>query len=762
MSVKEWFTARELAEAAARRGLRNFPQSERGVQMIAKREGWNELPSNLCRIRSGREGGGGREYHFSVFAADNPFLTAALRREEMTALQLAAQANRQDDDRRKLTAMNTMSLSARQRTVMEKRAEILVAIERYKTMRDLASDREAILAFVSAQERYAAWKQAEERRDQGVLLNAAELVLLSREPDLVSPDAFDLTPAALEIANNRPKGNGRVSRATIYEWIKARKAGGVAALAPALTKADEAISEEFKTFLTYYAKPAKPAATEALEDYRTDYPDSNLTIDQVYYALEKKLNSIERYVGREGLLTLRSRMAYIQRSTENLFPTTIYTADGKTFDAEVAHPVTNRPFKPEITSILDVATRKCVGFSIALKENVISVTEALRNSCCYHGIPAIFYTDRGPGYKNKTFDGDVNGLMGRLSITKMHALPYNSQAKGIIERFNGTVWNPLARKYPTYLGEEMDKEAASAAHKATRRDIAQFGFSKVLPTWEEFRRDCEAAIAAYNDRPHDSLAVIEDPKTGKRRHMSPNEAWRMHVAAGFEPVPVDDDIRDDLFRPYEIRVTRRSLVEWNRNTYFHPALEGWHGEKVMVGYDFSDADKVWVREIDREAGQPGPLICVAEFGGNKVDYVPRTFQAAAEDKRRAGRLRRIENKARDIREEFIAPFLIDQSAEPMPMIDITPEPMPASGPQLVVDNSSETPIAASGAAESPRRRTFASDEELAAWALENPESLTVNQVRVLRQCLQRQTAVDLFRMSGIDVDQLRNIIRAAA
>ncbi|SMC39125.1 hypothetical protein [Rhizobium sp. RU36D] len=200
------------------------------------------------------------------------------------------------------------------------------------------------------------------------------------------------------------------------------------------------------------------------------------------HTLRTKLNNIEKNVGREGLLTLRSRMAYIQRSTENLFPTTIYTADGKTFDAEVEHPVTKRPFKPEITSILDVATRRCVGFSIALKENVISVTEALRNSCCYYSIPAIFYTDRGPGYKNKTFDGDVNGLMGRLSITKMHALPYNSQAKGIIERFNGTVWNPLARKLPTYLGAEMDKEAAKAVHKKTRCDIKELYQRAMTPT----------------------------------------------------------------------------------------------------------------------------------------------------------------------------------------------------------------------------------------------------------------------------------------
>ena len=55
-----------------------------------------------------------------------------------------------------------------------------------------------------------------------------------------------------------------------------------------------------------------------------------------------------------------------------------------------------------------------------------------------------------------------------------------------------------------------------------------------------------------------------------------------------------------------------------------------------------------------------------------------------------------------------------------------------------------------------------SDEELAAWALENPENLTSNQVRVLRDCLNRQSSAELFRMSGIDLEALRNVLRNVA
>lgn len=757
MTDNIWFTAGKLAQIAKDRGVKPkfFPNSERGVQLFAGREGWNSLPDNLCRDRSAV--GGGREYHRALLPEIMQNIIGGL---EIKAHQLAAQERQREVARKKVELLPVTSLRFRQRQAMEARGEILVAIDRYATMHGMMARREPILMFVRAQGEHAERKAALAKAEAGEHLTDRERLLLERPSMLTDQEGFTLLDDTLRLANDRCGDDFRVSRATVYSWFSLRDGGGITALAPALTKAEEPVSEEFSRFLEFYAKPGKPAATEALAEYKEQHPASTLTIEHVRYTLRHKLNDIEKNVGREGLLTLRSRMAYIRRSTDNLFPTTIYTADGKTFDAEVENPYSKKPFKPEITSILDVATRKCVGFSIALKENVISVTEALRNSCCQEGIPAIFYTDRGPGYKNKTFDADVNGLMGRLSITKMHALPYNSQAKGIIERFNGSVWNPLARKLPTYLGAEMDKEAAQKAHKQTRSDIKEFGSSRLLPSWDDFHAMCEKAITTYNDRPHDGLPRFRDEKTGRYRHYSPNEFWALHVADGFEPVPVDAGEIDDLFRPYVRRKVSRGLVEWNTNVYHHRDLESYHGEWVVVGYDFSQAKHVWVREIDQEEGQPGPLICVANYN-HGVDYVPRTFQKAAEEARHKGRIKRVEAKRRDIDDEFLAPFLIEETAiEPMPFIDITPEPAPA-GPVLVIDNGEPVP-AATGAAEAPRRKTFATDEDLAAWALENPDELTANQVGVLRRCLQRQTTIELLRMSGIDVDQLATLVRAAA
>lgn len=301
---KEWFTAGELAKIAKERGLKSnvFPNSERGVRDRADGEGWNGLPANLSRTRSGREGGGGREYHLSILP---DVLQNVINGRDIKAAQLVVQESRREVEKKKIAALPVTSLRFRQRNAMEARGEILTAIERYATMRGEWSMRQPILAFVNAQEVHADRIAAKQKADDGEPLSPRELFLIGKPSPMEHPDSFGLLEQTLLLANDRSGGSFRVSRATLYEWFKARNAGGITALAPALTNEAEPISEEFKAFLKFYCKPGKLAATEALEDYKEKNPNSTLTIEQVRYTLRHKLNDIEKNVGREGLLTLR-------------------------------------------------------------------------------------------------------------------------------------------------------------------------------------------------------------------------------------------------------------------------------------------------------------------------------------------------------------------------------------------------------------------------------------------------------------------------
>ncbi len=759
--LSEFLTAREIAKLMASRGGVGLPTSERGVQRYADRAGWNGLADHLTRWRPAEAKGGrpSREYHVSLLP---DHLRNAIAASQMQASLVRQHQAEQLVDQRKIDALRIAALPAGRRAVMLARAEILRSIEGYAIAQQ-QTRAWGIAAVLAAQEAWRARTETERRRDAGLRLTDREVVSLSLRLALIADDGFQIDPQLIAAANDRAK-TAQLSERTLWRWFQARDERGVLALAPVPPKEIEAIPEAFFDFMKIYARPSKPTIADAHRQWmeaaaaRQGVQPMTLTLSQVTRILRERLNNIEKNVGREGILTLRARMSYVTRTTDDMWPTTTYTADGKTFDSEVADPVSGKPMRPEITSVLDIATRKCVGYAVSRKENVIAVTEALRRSCSTHGICAIFYTDRGAGYKNKTFDDErFGGLMGRLGITKMHALPYNSQAKGIIERFNH-VWNDLAKRMPTYMGRDMDKEAKKAVFHQTRREIREFGQSQALPSWAEFIQAVEKTIADYNDRPHDSLPRFEDPETGRRRHMTPNESWMLHVQSGFEPVRIDPDEMDDLFRPHEIRTTRRALVEWNTNEYFHPALEAYHGEKVVVGYDLHQADRVWVRELDREEGQPGKLICVAEFGGNAQRYIPLTAEQKAVEDRNRSALKRLDRRRTDKLAELDVPLQLEQQAvEIADFLDASPA-RPAEPVVLAVDNTS----AAGSSPDAPRRRMFRSDEELAAWALENPGDLNPNQLRILRDCITNSTARKVLEMAGIDTEALRTLLRAAA
>lgn len=749
--TQTFFTAAELAEIAKDLGLKSFPMTKRGVNALVSRDGWNDLPASLARQRAGRDGGGGMEYHLSLLPEALQAKIAASRARTSLKARHDLQAER---DRRQMAAVVASALSPRRRSVLEARAEVLTSIEGYAVSHG-HNRAWGIARFLEAQDAHATRQEIEARRDAGEILTERDVAQLARPLVLTHASGFALSAEVLARANDRGGVGSCISERTLWRWFQSRDAGGVTALAPAPTKEARPIPPGFVGFLRHYAIPSKPTASAALAEYMKQVTDPSmaLTLKQVRDILGKKLNSIEKNIGREGILTLRSRMAYIQRTTDDMWPTTIYTADGKTFDAEIADPVSNRPMRPEITSVLDVATRKCVGWAISRKENVIAVTEALRRSVSSHGVCAIFYTDRGSGYKNKTFDGQatpdaaVGGLMGRLGIAKMHALPYNSQAKGIIERFNA-YWNDLAKTMPTYIGTDMDKEAGSKVHKVTRREIAEFGQSRILPSWDEFVAQISAWVDAYNDRPHRGLPRFQDPETGKWRHMSPNEAWAAHVSAGFEAVRIQPEDEDDMFRPYEIRMVRRAQVSWNTNDYFHLDLEPYHERRVMVGYDLTQADRVWVREFDEESGLPGRLICVASYAGNQQRYVPLTYQQKAEEGRVKGQLRRIEAKRDAALDTLRAPLLEVQPVMPAPVL---PE---AVAPREVIAPEPAVALRAAPA--------ITSDAELAKLVIADPSQLTEGRARLLREALDRRSARELMRISGVDLDALWNLLRSAA
>ncbi|MCW3479706.1 Mu transposase C-terminal domain-containing protein [Neisseriaceae bacterium JH1-16] len=446
----------------------------------------------------------------------------------------------------------------------------------------------------------------------------------------------------------RKSPDGLPSVRSVLRFVEYERAG---MLAPKKRERDMSVPAWAPFFLGYYQRPEKPTVEHAYRAFCVDWaqaqPGAEVPSVHKVRRFLAKVGNVSREVGRLGERELKTLKPFIRRGFDKLLPGDIYSADGHTFDAEVQHPQHGRPFRPEITTMVDIATRKTVGWSVDLAESALAVLDALRDASLKAGIPAVFYVDNGSGYKNQMMNDVATGFMARLGIEMVNSLPYNSQARGVIERLHQTIWVNAAKSLPGYIGHDMDREAKLATFKLSRKAIAKSGEVQAMPlmSWPQFVAFCDQKVAEYNDRPHRSLPKITDPATGRRRHMTPNEKWALHEAQGFAAHRVTDDEARPLFRPQVLRTVRRCELEVFNNRYFARALEEFHGEQLRVGYDIHDPNTVWVYDED------GRFICTAELDANKRDYMPQSVIERARDKRAAGREKRLESKLAEVREE---------------------------------------------------------------------------------------------------------------
>lgn len=520
------------------------------------------------------------------------------------------------------------------------------------------------------------------------------------------------------VANCKAGKDGKrtLSRTSIYRWM-AEAEKSFTALAP---KDNEVMRVPVWApfLLALYQQPQKPTLKKCLDEMMLPEGVSAPS----YWAAQRfidKMSKLDLARGRMLPRELKNVRAFVRRDTSQMWPGDAYTADGHTFDAEIAHPKHGKPFRPEITSVLDIATRKCTGWSVDLAESTWSVLDALRCSVETCGIPSIFYVDNGSGFKNELMSDEATGFMARLGTSLTHSLPYNSQARGIIERSHQTMWVTGAKELPTYMGAAMDREAKQAAFKITRKDINAVGTSRLLMPWHEFVRWCKHTVDAYNNRPHRSLPKVADAITGKMRHQTPNEAWAAAMSEGWEPMMLAENEAADLFRPYKIGKTHRAEVRLFGNIYFNKTLEHYNGEQVRIGYDIRDASRVWVRDME------GRMICVAEFEANKTAYFPVSQQQAADEKRAAGRIKRAQAKIDEAEEELNPPLVIEhQAAVTVPVFEFKKMPeqvcIPHTGvPQIIAEQLPENALYLP-----VPRPMFTTDSAKYRWLRTNPSQVT--------------------------------------
>ncbi|PLX96693.1 MAG: hypothetical protein C0622_14185, partial [Desulfuromonas sp.] len=547
--VQEWYSASELT------GLHGLPGTERGVQLRSKREAW------LSRKRQGSKA---IEYHIDSLPKE---AKAALLDQAIASLPEATCALVLKDKQEIATAADLpapASLAKWQRDTMDARLQILQLIDQLT---------------------------------QTVKLTTAIERVVDHAKNGTLPEHIQ---ALVPVANARSGGTSgkqTLSRRTLFRWRELRGIGTTALAQAEAPK--KPIPAWAPYFLKCWQKPQGVSIPAALEELAMILPKGiDMPSPSQADRFVRKMSAVDRERGRRSPKELKALKPFRRRSTDELQPLDVVLCDGHSFKARVAHPIHQKPFHPEVCAVIDACTRMVTGWSAGLAESAETVADALRHSISigphkeFGGIPAIFYTDPGSGNIAKVNSDPVFGRYARLGITFKTGIVGNSQARGLVERLQSSLWVKAAKQLETYTGHGMDPSAEHRNYRILMKDIKALGRSNMLPSWMQFLDMCRQAVDRYNNRPHSELPKIQDPQTGRTRHMTPTEVWSVFANNGWTPDTVTQQELEDLFRPRIQVKTRRGEVRLFGNIYFNANLQHHHGEQVFVEYESQDGQYV--------------------------------------------------------------------------------------------------------------------------------------------------------------------------
>ncbi|EGV2045523.1 DDE-type integrase/transposase/recombinase [Salmonella enterica] len=475
---------------------------------------------------------------------------------------------------------------------------------------------------------------------------------------------------AAAVTANAKRGSGRtISRDPLYQWVlKYSQAQNAAErlllLAPG--KREEMKVEEISwlaDFLAQYRQSNGRPMTEAYEDFVAEWNRRHaeepymLQIVPSYDAIRrvmKKLPEVTKQKGRVTGSEYRQLEGFTRRDWLQMPVNYVWIGDGHGMKLKCAHPIHGRPFSPEVTFVIDGATRFVVGWSMDLAENVFAVAGAIQHGIRNHGKPFIYYSDNGSGETADVLDKEVVGILPRLGVNHPTGIAGNPQGRGIIERLNRTLPMRIARKYRTYFGKGADRETLRKLNRDLRSafntlqqgknlNAKQRAAMRDLPSWSELCEAVREGVEWYNNRPHSEL-----PMKANGKHFSPAEYRKKRLAEEDTEIEWLSDVElRDMFRPMVEKPVRRCEIHWLNNIYYAPELRDEHGRKVLISYDIHDASKITVRRLD------GSFICEAVWNGNKRAAFPVTAEYHKHQQRIKGMRKRAEEKIRDAEDENI-------------------------------------------------------------------------------------------------------------
>ncbi len=416
-------------------------------------------------------------------------------------------------------------------------------------------------------------------------------------------------------------------------------------------------------FLRFFCHPSRPPVSEAYKKMKDWLGQNGLPVPSytTVTRIEKSLPVVIKYRGRVTGSEWRGLKPYVDRDVSMFHSNDIWVGDGHSFKAKVQHPIHGQPFTPEITFILDWVSRKIVGWSVALSESTVAVSDAFRHAqLTTRARCLVYYSDNGSGQTGKMIDCPIAGTLARQGIAHETGIPGNPQGRGILERLWQVTLIPLAREYPTCTWRGADQNHTTKMLKLLNRKD-QGGV--VVPSFRQLLDDVEKAVADYNlHHEHRDL-----------NGNTPEDEYQARIDKDSIVFGPSDTEIHALWMPEVVRKPTRGLVSLFGNTYAKRDLVSLlpEGAKVRVRYDLHNAERVWLLTLD------GVFLGEAVWNGHSESAFPIPKMDRLRAERAAGKIKRGEGIIREAQAEL--GDIIDMApAVVMPAIQPDYMPVPAA------------------------------------------------------------------------------------
>lgn len=537
---QEWFSAAELADMA----LPGLPATKRGIQDVAGRERWAEAVddqgSALARPRRAR--GGGVEYHLSVLphAARMRVMAPAPADGSASRGQRPAPADVQVDNRESAWARydrlpTSMKAEAKRRLEIVQRVEALcrAGLGKAKAMETIQG------------------QDAREARARGEAKAPYGMSALYSWFGMIGGCA---TPDRLAYLAPRHLGRTATSDCSEAAWLLFKS---------------EYLTNSRQSAAAAWAKVALIGQAEGWT-----VPSAKTLLARI----AREIEPMTLVFLREGQPGLERKFPTPRRDIAEVAVMEAVNVDGHEIDVMVewADGTVGRPM---MIGIQDLASRKMLVTLIGRSESSDLVRRAFAELFKTYGIPKEVTFDNGRAFASKWLTGgnptryrfvirpeDPIGLLTQLGCNVHFTKVYSGRSK------------PIERAFRDFCDGFARSGVFAGAYTGNNvlNKPADYG-SRAIP-YADFAKELAFYVHLHNARP--------GRRTQNARGISFDQAFAEGLERTLVPRATEEQLRLALLAAEGVTVRQKTAqLHMGGNTYFHEALWGLEGQKVIVRFE---------------------------------------------------------------------------------------------------------------------------------------------------------------------------------